>query len=1240
MGKLQNVINNIQEKLEMLLTKLGLGMRAKLIIIFLLVKVIPLILLAVIAWRQVTIQGDVLREIAVSDSAVALNNSAVENIERMSTDTAIKVADFLYGRDDDILYLSSIQPSEENYRSFIDSKVGRLIKKGEWVIAPDGKSWVNAQEASPSTTGGMSTNKENEDMDGFHHIPPVTFEYENKPLYDEITFIDLEGRELVKVVAAASTKVNFPLQAERKNVSLRENTYIKAETYFAQLQKLKPGEIYVSDVIGAYVGSNYIGMYTPEIVAEAAQKRGYDIKYDAEGQAYAGMENPNGQRFEGIVRWATPVTGASGQVIGYVSFALNHDHIMEFVDHITPMNERYTQLPDAYDGNYAFIWDYQCRNICHPRHHSIVGFDPTTGDPQIPWLEASIYEGWKKSGLEKWMDYVKDYPIFYEQSRKKTPALDLTKKGLVGLDGRYLNNAPQCTGWMDLTGDGGSGSFYILWSGLYKLNTAAAIPYYTGQYAPTEANNYSKRGFGFVAIGSGLEDFTRPAKATEEKLNKAITENLKGTFMQLTATTIALIVLVVFIAIWMASVFTNSIKKLINGISRFRSGERQFRFHAPVKDEMGMLADSFDDMADSIVDSVKNPLTILDMDRRIIYMNEYGLEYVQKTLDEVVGTLYSESSIYPPGSKYCPITALEEGKETEVLYEEKSEHYLKGTASYLIDKDGKKTGYVINTADVTEMTLERMKIEEQRTLLDKVFSSSPDLIWYKDPKGRYLVVNPRFAAVVGKSVDELVGKKDEEILPEDVANSFKKNDDETIVSKVALYTEEKVLFADNHEEVLDSVRTPIYDTNGVLVGLLGVARDVSARVTMENQLRKTQIELEQAVNDANKANEHKGEFLARMSHEIRTPMNAIIGMTNIVKRRLGESDTSDSPEMTDVKAHVKQIEASSQHLLGLLNDILDISKIEAGKIELSEEVVELPKLINTVANIIKPRCVEKSITFDTHVESFSPHTFLCDSLRLRQVLINLLGNAVKFTPEHGKVDLDIKKLDEKDGKMLLAFSVRDTGIGISEEALATIFQPFEQGDGKISRQYGGTGLGLAISRRIVQLFGGDITVKSVQGEGSEFSFSIWLRETESGELSEVTPSDATNKFVGKKALLVDDVAINRMIVLALLETTGMIIDEADDGLVAVKKFEESPVGTYDIIFMDVQMPNMDGYEASAVIRGLDRSDAHDVPIVALTANVFKEDVDKAIKFGMNGHIAKPVEMDKLLEVLFKFLGNK
>jgi PAS domain-containing protein len=474
--------------------------------------------------------------------------------------------------------------------------------------------------------------------------------------------------------------------------------------------------------------------------------------------------------------------------------ALNHDHIMEFVDYITPMNERYTTLPSAYEGNYAFIWDYKCRSIAHPRHHSIVGYNPLTGEPQVPWLEGTLgferdyvnggflkdkdgkkipilvdgkpalardtpFYFWSAGGGAEWLaanpswdkladktagvswgEFLKKYngdreilPQFGErvlknkdsnpvkdangnyildyQSRDKTPAAALTKAGFVGLDGRYLNNAPQCTGWMDLTKNGGSGSFYILWSGIYKPTTAGAIPYYTGQYAP-ENQNGSKRGFAFVTIGAGIEDFTAPARDTEKKLADAIDSSMLDNTFRLAVTSVVFFALVVLIAVLLSSYLTKNIKLLIDGLSHFRSGRRHFRLHSNTRDEFDTLTDSFNEMADSIVNSVNGPLSIIDIEHNVIYMNDNALKGNKKTLSEAIGAHYSEISAYPYGSKYCPITALHNNREADVLYWERNGHYYKGSAHYLLGDDGEKIGYIIATNDVTE-------IEEARKRADR-----------------------------------------------------------------------------------------------------------------------------------------------------------------------------------------------------------------------------------------------------------------------------------------------------------------------------------------------------------------------------------------------------------------------------------------------------------------------------------------------------------------------------------------
>lgn len=1221
-------------------------MRAKLITLFVFIKVIPLLLIAIVAWRQSWLLGDELKKrtdqlagiannylvetgtVAVNDAVAALDNRAREDIERLSTDTARSVADFLYDRDSDILYLSQLKPDNEAYKSFINSRVAAIVRQGDWELSFE-DVWVPVNREHTEYGHVVSSIPDNDES--FHYLPPAGFRYDRLPLYREITFVDLNGMERIKITTS-------PLMSpELKDISKKENTFIKAEDYFQDLKKLKPGEIYVSDVIGAYVGSKIIGIYNKENAHRAG------IPFEPENSAYAGRENPVGEKFNGIIRWAAPVVN-NGRIAGYVTIALNHDHIMEFTSRITPTEERYIEIPDASAGNYAFIWDYKGRNIVHPRHFSIAGYDPETGDPQVPWLEDKIYDDWKASG-KSYAEFIKDVPVFHEQTNNKKSAPELTKEGLVGLDCRYLNFAAQCTGWFDLTRDGGSGSFLILWSGLWKLNTAATIPYYTGRYGE------SPRGFGFVAIGAGVDDFHKPANETKSVIDQllidsdedlraaaletyeAINTNLLQTAARLSLSTGIMIIIVILIAIWIASVFTRSINSMIYGISRFRSGERQFRFNSEVKDEMGMLADSFDDMADSIVNSVQDSMVITDLDKNIIYANDKAVELIGKPLGEIVGRCYFDNTIFPPNSNYDGITSLLNNKESEVFFHKPSGRYYKSTASYFYNSGGEQVGYQVMSNDVTELAQEQVKTERQRALLDTVFSASPDLIWYKDTDDRYMAVNPRFATV-SSSHPDFIGRTAGELFRPAKADYIKEMDEKVKRSGKPIYSEETMIFNDGHDEIVESVRTPLYDSRNELVGILGVSRDISKRVAVENELRTTQIELKEAVEAANNANEAKSEFLARMSHEIRTPMNAIMGMAHITKMKLKDGVTPES-----VEPHVDQIEVSSRHLLGLLNDILDISKIEAGKIEINKDRFNIKGMVDEINAIIKPRCDEKDINYTVNMDSIKNYTYVSDPLRLRQVLINLLGNAVKFTNPEGNINFTISIIKQEKRRAEFFFSVKDDGIGIADDVQPKLFSPFEQGDRDITKLYGGTGLGLSISQQIINLLGGEIELKSQINKGSEFYFSIWM-DTPSEAQAVEGGVDTTAVFSSSsKILLVDDNMVNRMVVKEQLRGTGLTVDEAEDGKDAVSIFAASYHGEYGVIFMDIQMPEMDGYEASRMIRGMDRPDAKLVPIVALTANAFTDDVAKSIESGMNAHLAKPLEYDKLMGIVSKYFSK-
>jgi signal transduction histidine kinase/ActR/RegA family two-component response regulator len=403
------------------------------------------------------------------------------------------------------------------------------------------------------------------------------------------------------------------------------------------------------------------------------------------------------------------------------------------------------------------------------------------------------------------------------------------------------------------------------------------------------------------------------------------------------------------------------------------------------------------------------------------------------------------------------------------------------------------------------------------------------------------------------------------------------------------------------------------------------------------------ISIETAKEKADLESVHKSAFLANMSHEIRTPMNAIVGMTTI-------GISSGVPER--MVYCLRKIDNASKHLLGIINDILDMSKIEANKFELSLAEFYFEKMLQRIINVINFRLDEKRQKLTVNIDSAIPRLLFGDDQRLAQVITNLLGNAIKFTPEQGSIDLSARLLGAENGVCTITFTVKDTGIGISAEQKKKLFQSFQQADSDTTRKFGGTGLGLAISKNIVEMMDGSIWVDSEIGKGSAFSFTVKLKQSEnktgaSGadpQKIEEPPPDITGIFAGRRILLAEDMEINREIVIALLESTKIAIDCAENGEEAVSIFTRNPE-KYDLILMDLQMPQMDGFEATRLIRAFEsqseKSSAHrQVPIVAMTANVFREDIEKCLKAGMNDHVGKPLDINDVLEKLRRYISSK
>lgn len=527
--------------------------------------------------------------------------------------------------------------------------------------------------------------------------------------------------------------------------------------------------------------------------------------------------------------------------------------------------------------------------------------------------------------------------------------------------------------------------------------------------------------------------------------------------------------------------------------------------------------------------------------------------------------------------------------------------------------DGSVVGLVGVVTDISERKQSEEAVRDSESKLRALLDAIPDRAWLKDAHGHYVAVNRSAAAFFGMTPAQMTGKTAQDLFPPEVAKRLEEEERQALLNMAPLRLERQF---GGQGRWYETVKLPIQSADGLAAGLVSISRDVTERRQVEDDMRAAKAAAEQA-------NRAKGEFLSHMSHEMRTPMNAILGFAEVA--------LLEQPDANQCE-HLEKIVAATKSLLRVVDDVLDFERIDSGKLELETLDFRIEDVLQNVRDVVERAATAKGLALRFKVGDNMPRRLKGDAGRVSQVLMNLCANAVKFT-SRGFIEVVVEAEKVSEARVTLHFEVRDTGIGMSPEAQARLFQPFMQADTSTTRRYGGTGLGLAICKRLIELMGGRIWIESAAGEGTVVFFTIdcALGDTQAPAAAvarEGLPEEAVMLY-GKRVLVVDDHPINRMLMAKLLKLANAEAVPAENGLDALRVLQQE--GKVDLVLMDLRMPEMDGYEATRRIRADDRWAK--LPIVAVTASAATYERARCLAVGMNDVIVKPIHQSVFFPVV-------